>query len=68
MLLLCKEKEMEKELNNIYKELKEQNKALQRITKALESLEKHICHPIDMEWVDNPDGTMTFRPKESPTQ
>lgn len=68
MLLLCKEKEMEKELNNIYKELKEQNKALQRIAKALESLEKHICHPIDMEWVDNQDGTMTFRPKESPTQ
>lgn len=59
---------MEKELNNIYKELKEQNKALQRIGKVLESLEKHVCHPADMEWVSNPDGTMTFQPKESQTQ
>lgn len=41
---------MDKDLDNVYKALREQNKALQRIVKTLERLEKWICNPPKAEF------------------
>ena len=47
---------MDKDLDNVYKALKEQNKTIQRISRTLESLKQWVCNPPKSEF-----STMGFQ-------